>query len=116
MKRIKADELNKILSEDPRARVINVLDEEMYRKQHIPGTVNIPVSDPDFVNKVESQTNDKSAPVIVYCANTECNASDKAAEKLEQAGFRDVRDFAAGTKGWEQAGHELEGSAVGSAR
>lgn len=114
MKTIKAKELKDILTGDPSARVINVLDAEHYRERHIPGTVNIPLSESDFVNMVENQAGDKSQPIVVYCANTKCDASDKAAEKLEHAGFRDVRDFAEGTKGWEEAGYELEGKAVGA--
>lgn len=116
MKRIEADELRKILSGEPSARVINVLDEDVYREKHIPGTINIPVGESDFVNKVENQVADKSKPVVVYCANTECNASDKAAEKLEASGFSDVRDFAAGTEGWEERGYQLEGKAVATGR
>jgi rhodanese-related sulfurtransferase len=109
MKTMQAEELKKMLTGDPVARVINVLDADSYREKHIPGTVNIPVSDSNFVDKVENLVENKTKPVVVYCASTDCNASEKAAEKLEQAGFQDVRDFAAGTRGWEASGYALAG-------
>lgn len=116
MKTIKAEEMKSILTGEPSATIINVLGEEDYRARHIPGTINIPVGSPTFVEDVKKQVDSTDDPVVVYCANTECNASDKAAEKLENAGFSDVRDFAAGVKGWEEARYELEGSKAVSAR
>jgi rhodanese-related sulfurtransferase len=110
MQTIRAEDMKSILTSDSRATVINVLDKEDYRAKHIPGTINIPVSSDSFVRDVENQIDSKGDPVVVYCANTECNASDKAAEKLENAGFKDVRDFAAGVKGWEEARYQLEGA------
>jgi len=43
----------------------------------------------------------------VYCARTECQSSHHAAEKLEQAGFRNVIDFEGGAEEWKRAGLEL---------
>jgi len=50
--------------------------------------------------------------VVVYCANAECDASPKAAERLEEAGFTDVVDYQGGTQSWEEAGLAIEGNAA----
>ncbi|MEA5614553.1 rhodanese-like domain-containing protein [Nodularia spumigena] len=109
MQTIQAQELKRILSGENDTPVINVLGPEDYRDKHIPATVNIPVSSDDFTRKVEQHVHSKSKPVVVYCAKTECDASEKAAKKLEAAGFTTVMDFSAGVAGWESAGYELEG-------
>lgn len=109
MQTIQAHELKRILNGGDETQVINVLDPEDFRDKHIPASVNIPVSSQDFVRKVEQHVQSKSAPIVVYCARTECNASENAAKKLEQAGFTTVMDFSAGVEGWSSAGYELEG-------
>lgn len=88
--------------------LVNVLDEPLFRKQHIPGSINIPVSDEHFVDRMEEQVADRTKPVVVYCADRDCQASPKAAEKLESAGFTNVSDFEDGMKGWVDAKRPVE--------
>lgn len=92
--------------------LINVLSREQYRDAHIGGSSNIPVGDEDFVLKVEQTVGDKKRPVVVYCASTTCDASEKAARKLEEAGFKKVFDYEGGTKSWQEAGLPVEGEKV----
>jgi len=108
MQTITASELKQSM-EQRDTPVINVLPEEHFDKQHIPGSKNIPVGGDDFVDKVKDLVEDTSQPVVVYCADTDCDASPKAAKKLEDAGFTSVYDFEAGTHGWKDAGFELSG-------
>ncbi len=116
MKSIQAEELKKFIAGEPRGAVINVLDPEQYEARHIPGSVNIPLNSPHFEERVNSQIHSKDKPVVVYCASSECDASEKAAERLEQAGFTDVRDYAPGMKGWEESGYEVKGKQATRAR
>ncbi len=51
---------------------------------------------------------DKNQPLVFYCANEQCGASDTAAEKAIHAGHRDVRVLPAGILGWQQAGKQLQ--------
>ncbi len=88
--------------------VINVLDEKYFRKEHIPGSKNIPLSTDNFVEKVEQAVGGKDKPVIVYCANTECDASPKAAQQLDTSGFEKVYDFEGGMDAWKEAGLPVE--------
>lgn len=80
--------------------LINVLPRDAFRKAHIRTSVNVPVGDDDFDEIVERITGGKDRKVVVYCANFECDASDKAARRLEQAGFGQVYDYEGGTQDW----------------
>lgn len=80
--------------------LINVLPREAFNERHIRTSINIPVDSDDFVERVESVAGSKDRKVVVYCANFDCPASPKAAEKLEQAGFSRVYDYEGGTEDW----------------
>lgn len=80
--------------------LINVLPRETFNKQHIRTSINVPVADDDFVRKVEEVVGDKNRKIVVYCANFDCDASPKAAQKLEDAGFTQVFDYEGGTEDW----------------
>lgn len=87
--------------------LIDVLPEESYQQEHLPGAVNIPYNDENFIAKVENYVMHKNDEIVVYCAHKECTASDKAAEKLQEAGYKNVADFEGGLKEWKKAGHQL---------
>ena len=61
----------------------------------------------DFVARVEKEAGGKDKPVIVYCASRQCNSSEKAAEKLENAGFTQILDYAGGFKAWQEETAEI---------
>lgn len=110
MKRIDAHQLAELQQRSDTPPVINVLPEDQYEQKHIPGTINVPFNDAGFVDRVSAQVRDKSDPVVVYCANADCDMSVKAGRRLEEAGFLRVSDFESGVKGWEDAGFPLVGS------
>lgn len=110
MRRVDTEQLNQIRRQDHSVTVINVLSPEKYRERHIPDSENIPVSEPDFAKKVEAAVGGRERPVVVYCAGPACDASEKAASKLEQAGFREVYDYADGMEKWEEAGQRVQAS------
>ncbi len=80
--------------------LINVLKPEAFRDKHIRTSVNVPVDDDDFEQQVERIAGGKDRKIVIYCANFECNASRRAAEKLEAAGFTQVYDYEGGTRDW----------------
>lgn len=82
-------------------QVINVLDQEQFTEEHIPGSINVPVGAEGFETRVEQLVGDKGQRIIVYCASASCDASETAAERLEQAGFSHVLDFAGGMDDWK---------------
>ncbi len=102
-----ADALKGALESDHPPIVINVLGPDAYRARHIPGSINIPA---DEISAVEDLVPTKSERIVVYCANADCDASPKAARKLEAMGYTNVHDFEAGYAGWRNAGYPLVGT------
>lgn len=47
---------------------------------------------------------DKSKDLIFYCSNTNCTASDSAAERASTNGYENVHVMREGIKGWKDAG------------
>lgn len=80
--------------------LINVLPRDVFRKQHIRTSINVPVDSDDFVRNVEAVVGGKDRKVVVYCANFDCDASPKAGKQLEDAGFTEVFDYEGGTEDW----------------
>lgn len=100
MKTISFQELQEVLNRKESMALINVLPEDAFRQAHIPGSVNVPLADEKFVEKVKKKTKGKDQKVVVYCSSFDCMASTQAAERLEQAGFRNVLDYKGGLKDW----------------
>jgi len=108
MTTITTEELKAFQEADVKIPVVDVLEPEQHQEGHIPNSENIPVSTPNFVDKIEAITDAKDSPVVVYCASRSCEASPKAAEQLEEAGFTKVYDYEGGIAAWQEAGEPLE--------
>jgi rhodanese-related sulfurtransferase len=81
--------------------LIDVLPRDSFSKQHIPSSINVPIKDnANFIKDIESSAKSKSQRIVVYCANMQCDASEQAAQKLENAGFTNVVRFEEGVEGW----------------
>lgn len=91
--RLEKDGENVILSD------VRAADE--FSKEHIPGAINIPLE--ALADKAKDFK--KSQRIIVYGETHSDEASNRAAELLEQMGFRKVSDFDGGVYAWKQAGY-----------
>jgi rhodanese-related sulfurtransferase len=102
--------------------VINALSEESFDEKSIPDTVNLPVgtlnannSDekvksfidrvlkkyPELEDLVEKDKIDsKDIPIITYCVNKGCNASNELAKHIMNAGYSNVVEYPGGTEEW----------------
>lgn len=121
MKTLTTEDVKKLQQMEEPFVLINVLPAKSFPETEIPGAVNVPLEEPDFLERVEQLAGDKSNAVIVYCANESCPASTEAAQKLDDAGFLDVYDYEAGAEGWNQEGaggdsQEREGSKLSPAK
>lgn len=85
------------------AALVEVLDQSAFNDFHLPGAINVPLSG-DFERKIQEAVPDKKQPVIVYCKDKSCDASPKAAEKMEALGYTAVYDYEAGKEDWKSAG------------
>lgn len=103
---ISAKELKNRLESDEDFKLINVLSEESFNEEHIPGSRNIPTAK---IDKKAEEELDKSEEIIVYCASFQCGASPKAAQKLEEFGYKNVIDYEGGMKKWKEEGYPVKG-------
>lgn len=108
METIDIEQVRSALNGQSGTPVVNVLSAEDYQREHIPGSLSVPLESDDFVERVGRQVTDRTHPVIVHCASSQCDASERAARKLEENGFEHVRDFPGGIARWREAGYKLE--------
>lgn len=67
----------------------------------IPGAVLL-TSVADY--SLDQLPQDKERPLVFYCANTRCGASETAAQRAVSAGYAYVAVLPDGIMGWKQAG------------
>lgn len=104
--------------------IMNALSKEAYDENHIPNSIlchhesldglkkqkktgiikkllNENLSDYPLVKEFVKEVGDiKQIPIIVYCANEECDASSKLMEHLYSCGFFNVMEYSGGMKEW----------------
>ena len=97
---------------------LNVLDKDAFSREHALGSRHVPLEQDgrshDFADRVAKLASTKDRTIVVYCAGPECNASEKAAKQLDEAGFTNVYDFEGGMQAWKAA--DMPISAAHSAR
>ncbi|MDZ7720072.1 MAG: rhodanese-like domain-containing protein [Balneolaceae bacterium] len=106
LQRIDAKTLNQRLKGTQPPILINALGKDAFIARHIPGSINIPTENAEMAQNVIPY---KDAEIVVYCANADCTASPELAEKLEDMGYTNVKDFPEGLAGWRSAGFNLVG-------
>ena len=111
MRTIDTTQLNELRRQNDHLAIVNVLPQEQFLHRHIPGSKNVPLSEADFAEKVANTIGGKDEPVIVYCASEECDASEKAAKKLDEVGFEDVHDYVGGMRAWQESGEPVQAGA-----
>ncbi len=87
--------------------LVDALQPSTYEQAHLPGALNIPH---DQVQELAAKLlPDKSAEIVTYCANGPCQGSTIAANKLEQLGYANVKEYELGKQDWIEAGLPTEG-------
>ncbi len=107
MNTITREELKRKLDRNEDFILVDVLDEDEFQDFHLPRARNIPLRTPDFSQRIQALVPDKSTPVVVYCADFECQASSNAVEILESLGYQEVRHYAQGKEDWREAGYPV---------
>ena len=105
---ITKEELRKKLGRKEGLILINVLSTESYESMRIPGSVNAPADDPDFLQKVQQLVADKGKAIVVYGPSNASPASKKAADALMAAGYENVLDFRGGMADWIEGSYPIE--------
>jgi rhodanese-related sulfurtransferase len=107
MERISREQLQTKMHRGEDFALVEVLGPEQFGRFHLPAAINVPVGE-GFEESMKEAVPDKTRPIVVYCANTECDASPKAARKLDEMGYAEVYDYAGGKEDWKSAGNPME--------
>jgi rhodanese-related sulfurtransferase len=90
------------------AQLLEVLPAKDYREEHLPGATNIPM--PELTEERARDALDPDRPVVVYCYDTQCDLSARAAARLEVYGFGEVYDYTGSKAAWLGMGLPYEGT------
>jgi rhodanese-related sulfurtransferase len=85
---------------DSNAQLVDVRTKEEYAGGHLKHSKNINWNDSNFESEIQKL--DKTQPVFVYCKSG--GRSAKAAEKLNQLGFKNIFELEGGITAWINAG------------
>lgn len=82
--------------------LIDVREEDEYADGHLPGAVNLPLS--ELEQRYREIQSDK--PIVLVCARG--GRSAQAAEYLAYQGYQNLYNLEGGTLGYIKAGHPVE--------
>ncbi len=90
-------------SKDDSYQIIDVRDNESFKKGHVPSAINIPSHEwKEHLNNLN-----KNKKLILYCYHAVCFAAPKVALKLAKEGY-DVIEMVGGFDEWQKHGHPVE--------
>jgi rhodanese-related sulfurtransferase len=104
LKTIGREELRAKLKRGDDFALVEVLGPEDYARGHIPGAINIPL---ERIAHEAKRRLPLEKEIVVYCASSTCKASEVAAKKLKQVGFKNVSVYVGGKRDWVEAGGPL---------
>lgn len=81
------------------ATVIDVNSEKSFKRGHIPGAIHYATHKTDFAKVLPK---DKNATIIAYCGGKMCTAWRRAAKAACEMGYKNIRHFSEGIKGWNK--------------
>jgi rhodanese-related sulfurtransferase len=104
---ITTTELVQRLRDDIGLHVWNVLTDDYFGGEMIPGSRRVPVD--RLGEALRRSSLAKDAAIVVYCAGPACPQSRQAAEKLSAFGYTRVDAYEGGLEAWKQAGFGVVG-------
>lgn len=107
MEFITTEDLKQKIDSKDEFALVEVLGPETFAEFHLPGAVNVPVDD-TFEDGIQKAVPDKDKPVVVYCRDIECHASEKARKRMEALGYTKLLEYHMGKEGWKAAGLPIE--------
>jgi rhodanese-related sulfurtransferase len=101
-KKIDAEELKELIKQD--VLLVDVRTPEEFRSGRISGATMIDYNGANFADAVSKL--DRDTPVAVYCAVG--GRSTRAADLMQEMGFKTVYNYTGGFKDWEKRGEVIE--------
>jgi rhodanese-related sulfurtransferase len=105
---ISTADLARRFADDVGLHVWNVLNDDYFKNELIPGSRRVPAD--RLGEALKRSTLAKDAAIVVYCAGPSCPVSRQAAEKLSAFGYTRVEAYEGGLEAWKQAGHGVVGT------
>jgi rhodanese-related sulfurtransferase len=99
---ISPTELQELIDQDPRVRVIDVRTGGEFEAAHIPGAYNVPI---DALGEHQRDLVELGDPVVLVCQSG--TRACRAETALVDAGMDNVRVLAGGMNAWQQEGREV---------
>ena len=112
LKKITAEELQKLLTESAGATIVDTLPAEVYAKRHIPESKNACVYEVVFPDQVRELAPRLDQDIIVYGSSLHSRDSLAAAEKLLRLGYERVYVLEGGIAAWQQQGFPVKGDEI----
>ena len=107
MSTIDREELRQKLERGDPFKLVMAVSEWGFRVKHIPGSLRFKTPGALFAAL------GKDEPIVVYCSNFDCHASQGLIEQLVAHGYTNVRHYQGGLIDWEGAGLPIEGEWAG---
>jgi rhodanese-related sulfurtransferase len=102
---ISTAELDARLRENGNLQFWNVLTDEYFNGELIPGSRRVPLE--QVGREARASNLAKDAEVVVYCAGPNCPQSGYAAQKLLSLGYTNVRAYEGGLEEWKGLGRQV---------
>ena len=102
---IDSRDLNKMLKKG-RVTVIDARGVEAFRREHIPGAVNLPHRE---MSRQATEDLPLDHLLVTYCDGIGCNASTRGALNMARLGFT-VKELLGGLDWWKREGYPTEGT------
>lgn len=99
-------------SESLPENLIDVLSDESFTCEHLPGARNFCIYETAFLDKVTEAFPSRDVALTVYGLNDETRETAEAISRLEGAGYHNVRVLPGGLEGWKARGGAIEGEAA----
>ena len=107
---ISLDELTRTLQSGTVVQFWNVLTDDYFTGELIPGSRRVPLG--TVGREAHGLGLARDTPIITYCSGPTCPQSGQAAAKLARLGFTNVRAFEGGVAVWKEAGRPVEREAA----
>lgn len=100
-------EAAKFLYDSGKALFVDARNNVEYQESHIKGAISIPANaTPEEINKLKNILTGKV--LVTYCHGIGCHLSDKVANKLYDAGHRNITIFFNGWNTWNEKNYPIE--------
>ena len=115
MNEISCEELKNKIDQKDKFKLVNCLSKNKFEMKHIAGSLNFPIN-PDKLEDIPGLEKEIKSffalddDIVVYCTDTNCQASIFIYNKMDSLGFNNIKRFSGGIRAWEEDGYKCVGT------